>query len=489
MTSGSSASGLYSLDECRLWWKRVGFDPTPEQAAILGDSHRVKLVAGGERAGKSRVAGAYALPRTLDADLIWLIAADYRLSLAEFGYIHDDLVNLGMLAKASIPQNEYQPRSLMTKWGCEVRTLTAADESKIGMLAPDGVILAEAANLSYSIYLRVRARVAEKRGWVFMEGTFEKAEDWYVELWEDWKGGTDEDEISFSLPTWSNRAIFPGGFDDPEIQALKRLLSDTRFYERHGGIPSPPSTAVFPEFRHEHHVGLYPYDPNRPVELAIDPGYAGAYAVVALQWDNARTYAIDAIYEQGKGTPEIIKIARERPWWPAVNPKRGGVIDIAGKQHQGMRSHVEMWAEHPSNGGAGIYLQSIYVPIEDGIERYRSFLNDPVTGNPRLFYNADTTGPAVKEHKLYRYPEDKAGRAQRERPIDRDNHAIKAVTYWLVSRYGFVKSKPKSVKRATFGRPSDATNQLPFGPYPGSLGIRHASDRFRKQRVRVGRFK
>jgi hypothetical protein len=460
----------------------VGFDPTPEQATILADPHRNILVAGGERGGKSRVASAFGVPRTIDSDLIWIIAADYRLAIAEFDYLLDDLTTLGMVARVSVPQNEYQPRSLLTKTGCTIRTVTAADEKKIGMLAPDLIIAAEAANLSYSLYLRMRARLAEKRGTLFMEGTFENAEDWYVDLWQDWLNGTEHDEQSFSLPSWSNRKVFPGGFDDPEIQSLLARLGPTRFYERHGGIPSPPATAVFPEFRTQLHTGLYPYDPNRPVELCIDPGWAGAYAVVALQWDNANVYVIDEVYEQGKSARDVIRICREREWWPSVNYKRGGVIDVAGKQHQGMESHVEIWAEHPSTGGGGIYLQSQFVPIEDGIERYRSFLVDPITANPRLFFNADTTPRSIKEHKLYKYPEDKAGRVQRERPIDRDNHAIKALTYWLVSRYGFIKSRPKQSKKASWGKVKTNGYSYPGTPYQRSG---HLHQPGRKQRVGV----
>jgi len=462
-----------SLREQQVWWRYLGVSPTEEQIPILTDPSRFILVAGGERGGKSFTGHLYATPRTVDSKLIWIVAADYRMSIAEFNYMYQALDSLGAIANASIPENEYQPRSFRTKWGCEVRTVTGQKEERIGMMAPDGIIGAEAARLTYSMYLRLRARVAETRGWVFLEGTFENAQDWYADLWEEWQSGTEHGEKSFSLPSWSNRVIFPGGVDDPEIQALRARLGDVRFFERHGGIPSPPSGAVFPEFRRPTHVGTFPFNPERPVEITIDPGWAGAYAVVALQWDNASVYAIDTVYEQGKGAREIIAQVRERPWWENVNPRRAGVIDIAGKQHQGMESHVDIWASHPSEGGAGVFLSSGYVPIEDGIERYRTFLRDPVTGNARLFYNADTCEPAIKEHKLYRYPDDKPSKAVREKPVDRDNHAIKAMTYWLVRRYGLVAARPLSSKPARFGKVQDGRNG-PFGPYPGTPAKRHA---------------
>ena len=57
----------------------------------------------------------------------------------------------------------------------------------------------------------------------------------------------------------------------------------------------------------------YIHVPGMPVRLAIDPGYAGAYAVEVLQCIDGREVIVDEIYERGLVTEEIIEMARSRP--------------------------------------------------------------------------------------------------------------------------------------------------------------------------------
>ena len=113
--------------------------------------------------------------------------------------------------------------------------------------------------------------------------------------WEHGMG----DEISFNLPSYSNFHLYPGGKDDPEIQRLIRDSSDDFFLERIEGIPSPPRGIVFQEFRPDMHVQDVSYVKDTPVQIWMDPGYAGAYAVMAVQEINGQFWVIDEIYEHG----------------------------------------------------------------------------------------------------------------------------------------------------------------------------------------------
>lgn len=432
-----------SREECRVWWKLADHEPSEAQWPIHESPARVKMFSGGERAGKSCTAGMFVLPRLPDTRLIWIVARDYNLARPEFEYIYNALAPHGFVKSVSMPSGQSARWWMRLATDTEVFTVTAADEVKLAARAPDGIIMAEAAQQSYDIYLRLRRRLAERRGWLLMEGTFESSEDWYADLWETWRNGGPEGEQSFSLPSWSNLAVFPGGYDDPEIQLQLRVLGEALFQERFGGIPSTPSTVVFPEFSYARHVGLAAFDPEKPVEVCVDPGYNGAYAVLAVQYYGGVVRVIDEIYVQRQGVREVIKEARDRPWARQVRPWAAGVIDIAGTQHQGMQSHAELWALPRRKGGAGWTLQSQFVPVEDGIERLRSFLIDPSTGEPRLLYNSEDTKSSQLEYKRYKYPTAKDGRPQREKPVDRDNHAIKALTYWLATRFGLTPARKR----------------------------------------------
>ena len=70
----------------------VGYETWEEQDDILNHKARIKLVAGGERAGKSFL-GALSIINRLDefesGDICWLVARDYERTRAEWNYLSD----------------------------------------------------------------------------------------------------------------------------------------------------------------------------------------------------------------------------------------------------------------------------------------------------------------------------------------------------------------------------------------------------------------
>ena len=80
----------------------IGLDTWVEQEVILDHPARIKLVAGGERAGKSFL-GALSIISKLDefqnGDIVWLVARDYERTRAEWNYLTDILHRLGFLVK------------------------------------------------------------------------------------------------------------------------------------------------------------------------------------------------------------------------------------------------------------------------------------------------------------------------------------------------------------------------------------------------------
>lgn len=439
-----------TLEEQKLWWDAIGYRPTQAQLPLLTDPIRFKLIAGGERSGKSRTSSVFPVPRIGDISLVWFVGPDYNHCRQEMDYFYDDMVALGAVERTSMPVSIFQPCHVKLSTGTLVRTVTANDVRRLASQAPDIVIMCEAAQTSEEAYKRCRGRVAEKRGDLILSGTFEDSLPWYADLYHAWQS-PDAEGRSWSLPSWTNTFIYPEGENDPEILSMKGAYDEKYFSERIAGVPVLPRETVFPEFTVASHTGHHPFNPDRPVELAIDPGYSGAYAVLAIQWDNNFVYVVDEIYMKFKSTYDVIAEARQRPWWKNIIKSRAGIIDIAAKQHHEGQSHLEIWAENERYGGGGLSLRCRFIPIEDGISRLRSFLKSPSTGKPRLLYNALTTPYSQKEYRLYKYPKDAEGKPIIERPIDRDNHSIKAITYWLVNRYGYSNTNRRGARKATWG--------------------------------------
>lgn len=453
-----------TLEERLHLWRLAGYHPSTEQFAAHLNPSRLKLIAGGERGGKSYSAAMELIARHHLGELFWLVGPDYNLCRPEFKYLLAFFQQMGAVESYSMPSSPFQPCSMILKGGIEIATITARDTQKLAGRAPDGILGCEAAQLDYETYLKMLGRLSEKHGWLWLSGTFEHNSylSWYAEQYEKWSVDNEENGAAFSLPTWSNLAVFPGGINDPKIQELKaKSPNEEWFLERFGGTPCPPPTAVFKEFRYAKHVNpgirFQPYllGPDgqvlksektrqpiaKEVEVAIDPGFNGAYAVLAVQTEGQMVYVIDEVYRQYTKAEDMIEECKTRPWWPNV---RRGVIDIAGTQHQGLASHQEVWAFH-----AGVQLESVRVDITPGIARLRTFLSPGIDLPPRILYSPACKN-AIKEFSLYRYREVEEGKVTSEKPIDSFNHAAKAISYWLVARYGFVDGqmsrKPRRFK-------------------------------------------
>ena len=430
-------------------YKKVGFAPTEEQKVILDSDKRFILVAGGEQAGKSMIASKFLLKKAFEtegAGLYWLVAADYERTRAEFEYLVSDFAQLGILKKTS---KRVDPGRIELADGTVIETKSAKDPRTLAMKAPNGIIGCEASQLDLESFYRLRGRCAPRKAWLFLAGTFESSLGWYPQMFQSWKYGVN-DEQSYSLPSWTNKHLYPKGKEDPEILRLKESSSDDFFMERIEGIPSPPRGVVFPEFRPDIHVSdKIEYVPDEPVHVWIDPGYAGAYAVCAIQIINDQVRVFDEVYEQNLITEEIINIVQNKPWYKDL---RYGVIDIAGYQHQAMSAPAEVWLD-----STGLYLDSEKIQINDGTERLKSTLKLTGKGEPKLIISpvckgllsefGATANPFDGQTKVYQWKVDRDGNIVGNQPQDKYNHGIKALIYGLINHFGYSFVAGKSTIR------------------------------------------
>ena len=431
-------------DYMREMFALLEYEPSAEQWEIHRDQHRQKQVAGGERAGKSVVGAKEVLLAIPMSKLIWLVGNEYEVPRTEFEYLMMDLQQLGWLRESpSFPkQGEC---SMVTINGCRIVTKTAGEPKKLGREAPDLILVCEAAQIEHNAYLRLRGRIAEKRGRLVLTGTFEGSVGWYVDYWWRWQVPNDEDAKSFSLPSWSNLKIYPGGRNDPEILRLEAETPHDLFLERYAGKPCPPSLLVAREFNMELSVGIFPYNPKYPAEITVDPGYAGACAVELMQEMDQGLYITDEIYVEGVITEDIIKMCKLRPWWPAI---KGGTIDVAGRAHPSTRAPVDIWYEQ-----AKISLRSRKVHVEAGIDTLNTKLHvNSITGQPILHVDYRARG-FIAECGGGRSPVYGGGAWLRDehtkQPLKKNDHACKAIIYYVVDKYGYSSGKVKS-KRKVF---------------------------------------
>lgn len=406
----------------------------------------VIMVSGGVRGGKSNFTAMHCAGDILVEDgLMWIIGPDYGQAKKEWEYLYHPLKKLGLISYASMPQ--HGQRVFRTTWGFECATKSSDAVEAIASDAPHIIAVVEAGQQSVDIFDKALERGVEHDAKIIFSGTFEESREWYKQTWKSWQGDNPIGARSFSLPTWSNTAKFPGGREDPKVKRLEAgISSPEKFLERCAAIPYIPSGAVFREFRHSKHVKRIDYNPDLPVELAIDPA-THTYAILAIQWEvidkETHVYVVDEIYEHDIIAQQVIPLVKAKPWFKDV---RGGVIDIAGTHRQANKSQVQIWHEE-----TGLQLRSHYIYINESIEVVKLRLNRGLLHfDYRLRSDKNFEGKAngtLAELELYRWRDWQEGRNSVTRPIDSNNDALKALGYWLYDRFGPVTERKKRRQR------------------------------------------
>ena len=419
-------------------YSQLEYTPYPEQWPILLCDRRKILVSGGEQAGKSYTGAKYLVGRWPEWRLAWICAADYERCRPEFQYCLEDFHRLGVMTQYHAPERDQCSLELLG--GRRLVTKSLRDVTKIGMEAPDIILVCEVAQVSYLAYTRLIARTARRRGILIGTGTFEGSLGWYPELWDFYRVVGQDDVAAFSLPSWTNKEAYPGGREDAEIKRQERELPDDIFQERFAAVPCRPGNLVIKEFANRIHVGEYPFDPSKPVEIAVDPGVRGAYAVLAIQERDGQLVLIDEIYETGYVTSEIVTIAKQRPWWGQLS---GGTGDIAAKESR------EVWSKD-----AGITLRTKKVDVEAGIDLLRTHLKpNPITGRPNIVVDARCAG-FIAECGGGKSPVRDGGAWVRDehtlKPKPGNDHSCKALIYYIASRIGFGSEQRQRVKTVRF---------------------------------------
>lgn len=485
----------------RMWERGVRLQGNQERA--LKSRARYRQVRGGWRAGKSFLAsmavyldmGWREFERGILDDLYGVIGDSYKMAEEEMRHLHWALESVGIPHEFHTPQNQSWRITFPHK-AAEVVTLTAADVTKIASRAYRGLVLAEAAQLTEEAFVNAKGRVLQTRGWVWIEGTFEDAGEWFYRLAEEWDKEEAEGE-TYPMPTWENQVLFPGGRTDPAILEAERSLPPDVFMEKLGGEPQKRSDRVMKYADAKVHVRhRFPrlrtsYDPEVPVTLFCDPGTTHAYAVLAVQFAephpgwNMDTWVIDAVYRWGRTTEQVVEECAARPWAGNVSEM---VMDFAGRQQRSEGPpNIEQWAKGwRQHASRHLFIHADPVPLSAGYDVHnrlllnawdedaaqRLFNHDRklrrVTSEngPRLWIDPIAAPPLFGgmvdgqryggEYNMHRNKKNREGKLIRDVPLDIDNDAIKALNYGLYWRYG------------AFG---DRTKMLSFGPIPWQMNI------------------
>lgn len=439
--------------------------PNAEQVPIHQSQNDVDFTSGGWRSGKSVVVAAEALPHVLIPSpkpyLAAFIGPTYLEPREEMAYIRDWLTEM-------LPERQFSP-TRDCSWPQEgkvtiqippqkdpktgelihfgtIKSYTADEAERIRAFNADFVVVCEAGGLSEESFFNLIGRVLSTGGFIIGSGTLEFSQKWYHNIIKEGLHGVSERGIrSFILPSWANTKVFEGGRNDPKILRAEKLLPADLFAVRIGAQPVRMTGVAVKEASVEHHVTPdAEYNPMLPVELAIDPGYTGAYSVLALQYYDNGIKIVDEVYERFLSTPQIVEICKARPWWNGVQADNPGVIDRAAKQHSPTdgRSVLEIWYEE---SGLWFDLTEGVIPVDTGLEQLRIHLN--IQHRIQIFTSCQGllgewdlgSFPDGFEHdEPWHYRSDPQGRLRGDTALTGADHSSTALIYWLIHRFGYI---------------------------------------------------
>lgn len=285
-------------------WARCGYAPHEEQQLYHSSLARFKVAACGRRFGKSRMAAAEITPALMNPDLPvlgWIVGPQYSDGENEFKYVWEDMIALGVLSMKGV-KKAYNARIgemyIELPWGSRIEVKSAAKPTSLVGKGLHFLVVSEAAKQSRQTWEKyLRPTLADYKGWATFPSTPEGF-NWFFDLYEEGQKPAEEqlktecfgrDGLvpmfeSWNFPSWKNPIVYPGGFEDPEVQSQLRTPDDPWFWQEIGASFRSVVGRIYQEWDDEKHIiDEYEYKPEWDNYLWMDFGFTNPFVALDVQ--------------------------------------------------------------------------------------------------------------------------------------------------------------------------------------------------------------
>lgn len=465
----------------RLLLEHIDVRPHPRQLELLARGLGVwrMIVTGGFQSGKSYLTALFFLLRWLTDKtraipikerVYWVVGntrGDYKkeqeLLWDWFHALYNGLTKPE--GRERHPVKESDRGTQWTLWdGSVIRFKYMAKWTEAKQDAPLGIIACEAGQLNQDAYVELERRADAVPGWMLLSGTYDSIkEPWYVELEGEWGNGAKPGCEAHQLHPGDNLTLYPGGRDDPKLEAMRRNARDLRYEERVEGRPEVTTRLVYWRFKRDVHVSRAPdradgvsglYIEEAPVYIWCDQGFGDAYALLAVQHYDETIWVFDEVYKRRVRPSEIIGMVKTRAWW--ANGRKFLALDPNNAAADyGFGTHRAVWEEEtglidqwrtmkvrdPRTGQMIPVKKPNILPAQETLNDYLKLRDD---GSPQLVIDPRCRGllsefgsgvnPIEGGWKPYVFKVNARGEATSE-PLDKHNHSVKALAYGLMLNY------------------------------------------------------
>lgn len=420
------------------FFRRIGYEPHPEQLLYHNSAARFRLPNCGRRFGKSTMAARDLEPKLLLPDrLYWIVGPTYDLGEKEFRYIWQDLIvgqRLGKDGRVKKAYNKKQGNMFIEfPWGTRVEVRSADHPENLVGDALHGVIMSEAAKHKQETWEKyIRPALADYRGFADFPTTPEGF-NWLYDLWMHGKDDELPDYESWRFPSWANTFVYPGGVKDPEIQLLQKTMGREAFNQEIGADFGSFVGKIYPEWDANIHVGNYKFNPAWPNYIAFDFGYTNPLAAIEFQVSPSdEIYIWREHYQSYTRVEEHCRLMRERdqPDGYHINMCFGDAADPEAVETVSLKlAPCVASPEAKVNWREGIDLVRGFLEREAGTDEYGGPVYAPA------FHVDIGCKNVIREFNNYKAPQAVKGKNVQEIGLKQDDHALDAIRYGLVHIY------------------------------------------------------
>ena len=425
-----------------LYFEQTGYSPHEAQKLVHYDNTRHRILSNGRRWGKTICGGKEAESMAFVKNFLgqpmqgWIIGPEYGDCEKEFRVVYNSMKALGIDQVSTKFLNNVESGSMRihTKWGFDLQCRSARHPESLVGEGLDFVLIVEAGRHHRRTFTEyVRPALSDKRGWSFISGVPELASDTALLYWA-YNRGQQEDKTqwsSYRMPSWTNKIVFPGGRQDPEILEAEDDLTADEFNRQYGGEFVERIGRVMKEWDDDTHlVSGLDYDPTRPLYAALDYGYTNAWVWLWLQEDIwGQIYCLGEWRWEMMDTEEVcqdIKQMRDDgvDLWPLLEKVNC------------------IYAPPAEPSDTSIITRKLNRPVKTNTggeindrDRMTNALLKPKGPNkaPGIYFNKERTtqypkGLAWEMKTGYRWPEHRSEtKNASENPMDKDNHGPEAL--------------------------------------------------------------
>jgi len=404
-------------------FERIGYEPHSEgQWEIHTTTARFCIPCCGRRWGKSQSAGHKMTQKMFVPDTVnWIVGPTYKLGEKEFRVVWDDFKKLKLLDKCKKAYNKVQGNMyIRTPWNALLEVVSAEKQESLVGEGLAHVIMSEAAKHKMSTWqMYIEPALADKRGSADFPST-PQGFNWYKGLYDMGQHPDFPMYQSWRFPTWSNKAVFPDGLEDPEIVRIHSQVSEQYWLQEYAAEFTTFAGQIYPEFNEMVHVRPMTFNPNFRNYQAWDFGYNDPTVVLDIMVDPADNVYVWREYQvSGKSTWEhgwIIK-NRENPDGYHVNAM---FADPRGKDQI---ETLKLVLGH-------LYAQDVEGGWSAGVEAIKRWLKPQDGGLPKLFIDPSCIH-LIRQMTTLRAKEMIEGRNERPGQHDYDDHGPDALRYFF----------------------------------------------------------